>query len=538
MIEGSNIPGAPPHDDDAAGITRRRLLERGTVLGGALLLPSWLAACGGGGSSTSTSGSPAQGGQPKRGGRLRTGHSGGGSSETLDPATSLNLIDEARDRQLYDTLTFFDRKYAVQPHLAESLEPNAKADVWQLKLRSGVTFHDGKALTVDDVLYTWQRVLDPKTASGGAAAISNIDLKRTKKVSDTELRVVLKVPQVDLPYLLSGREISIVPAGTKSFKQPIGTGPFSFVSWTPGQRSLFKRNPNYWGDGPYVDELEMISIADATARVNALIGGQVDAIENLPFTDTKAHKNDPQMKVLVTKTPTCIPFVMQTDAKPFDNPDVREAFKLAIDRPKVVESAFLGYGQVGNDVFGLGTPSYDSSIPQREYDPEKAKALLKGAGAEGISIVLNTNPGTVGNVESAQAFAEQAKAAGIDIKVKSWDSGKFGSDIYNQVPFFHTYWNFPNEIMFPYAFTKGAPYNETHFTSDRFAKLYREAEATVDTAKRKEIYGELERETADGGYLIWGYLDFTDAVSPKVQGVETHPYFNLGAFQFKDWWLS
>jgi peptide/nickel transport system substrate-binding protein len=410
--------------------------------------------------------------------------------------------------------------------------------VWQLKLQSGVTFHDGKPLTADDVLYTWKRVLDPKTASGGAAAIANIDLERTSKVSDTEIRVVLSRPQIDFPYLLSGRELSIVADGAKSFEKPVGTGPFSFVSFTPGQRSLFKRNPDYWGGAPNVDELEMISIADATARVNALIGGQVDAIENLPFTDAKAHQNDSQMRVLITKTPTCIPFVMQTQVKPFDNPDVREAMKLAVDRPKVVESAFLGYGQVGNDVFGLGTPSYDTGIPQREYDPERAKALLKNAGAEGLSVVLNTNPGTVGNVESCQAFAEQAKAAGIDVKVKSWDSAKFGSDIYNQTPLFHTYWNFPNEIMFPYAFTKGAPYNESQFESDRFVRLYAEAEATIDDAKRKELYGELERETADGGYVIWGYLDFTDAVSPKVQGAETHPYFNLGAFQFKNWWMS
>lgn len=537
MSEGSDTDRGFPSAYDG-GLTRRRLLERGGALGGALLLPAWLAACGGD-SGTNAGGATTTGGTPKKGGRLRTGHSGGGSSETLDPATSLNLIDEARARQLYDTLTFFDTDFKVQPHLAESLEPNGRADVWQLKLRSGVTFHDGKALTAADVLYTWARVQDPKTASGGAPAIGGIDLKRTKKVSDTEIRIVLKNPQIDLPILLSGRELSIVPDGTKSFEKPVGTGPFQFVSFKPGQRSLFKANPNYWGDGPYVDELEMISIADPTARVNALIGGQVDAIENLPFTDAKSRKDSGQINVLITESPTCIPFVMQAGAKPFDKPEVREAMKLAADRQKIVDTALLGFGKVGNDMFGLGTPFYAESVPQREYDPEKAKALLAKAGVDKLEVTLNTNPATVGNVESCQAYAEQAKAAGIDVKVKNWDSGKYGSDIYNQVPFFQTYWNFPPEIMFPYAFAKGAPYNETQFEDPTFAKRYAEAQATVDEGKRKEIFTELQQKVHDdSGYLVWGFLNFTDGISPKVKGVVPHPYFNMGAFQFKTWWLS
>jgi peptide/nickel transport system substrate-binding protein len=527
------------------GLRTRRDFVKGTAVAGAAMgLSGILAACGGGssGSPDPNAGSPATG-APRRGGRLRIADPGGGTTETLDPAVSVNLIDEMRDRQLYDTLTFFKEDWTIEYRLAESLEPNADASVWQLKLRSGVVFHDGKPLTADDVLYTWERVLDPKTASGGSAAISNIDLKRTKRISDTEIRIALKQPQIDLPHLLTGREQSIVQKGATDFSKPVGTGPFQFVSFTPGQRSLFKRNPNYWVQGePYVDELEIISIPDATARTNALLGGQVDAIDNLPYIDAKTRVNDPNLKVHVTKdTGACMPWYAHLDVEPFKRPMVMEALKLAIDRPKVIESALAGFGTVGNDLFGKGTPSYNEAIPQRTYDPEKAKSLLKQAGVPDLKVTLNSSPTyvAVGMLESSQAYASQAKAAGIDITVKSWDGPKYTSDIYGKEPFAHTYWNYPAEIMFPEALAKGAPYNETHFVNPKFSSTYSAAEATVDAGKRKELYDELQQiQWNEGGYIVWCFIDFTDAASHKVQGVTKHPYFNLGAFQFRSWWLA
>ncbi len=512
------------------GLTRRRLLERGAAVGAAFALPGAFA-------EAATAASSAT---PKRGGRLRVADPGGGNIETLDPQKSLNLIDEMRDRQLYDTLTFFDPQYRLKPWLAESLEPNKNATQWQIKLRPGVTFHNGKTLTADDVLWTWHRILNPKTASPGAAEIFALDLTRTKKVGKYELLAVLKQSQIDFPYLLSGREQSIIPAGFSNFAKPIGTGPFEFVSFAPGRQSLFKRNPHYWQSGqPYVDELQIISISDSTARLNALLGGQVDAIDNLPFVNARTLKGNSKARVLVTKTPTCLPWVMQLDKKPFGDVRVRNALKYAVDRPKTVNVALEGFGQVGNDLFGLGTPSYDSHIPQRTYEPDRAKALLKAAGIDRLPVTLHTNPATVGNVESCQAFSQQAKAAGIDVNVKVWDSGKYGSDIYLKVPFFQTYWNFPPEIMFPFAFLKKSIYNETHFNDPTFARLYAKAEATVDKAKRQKVYDDLQQMIWNrGGYIIWGFFDFTDAVSPRVQGVVPHEYFNLGAFQFRTWWLA
>jgi peptide/nickel transport system substrate-binding protein len=531
----SNLVG----DDGSIGssFSRRGLLKGAGLLGAGLLLPGGLVACTSTGQATSAS--SVSSGKPRRGGRLRTGHAGGGSVETLDPAKSLTLIDEARARQLFDTLTFYSPDMKVVPFLAQRIEPNTDASQFRITLRSGVTFHNNKPLTADDVLYTWRRILDPKTASGGAAALSRVDMKATKKVSDTEIQVVLKEPQVDFPALLTGREQSIVPDGFTDFSKPVGTGPFMFESFSPGRRSLFKRNPHYWQDGPYVDELEMISIPDNTARLNALVAGQVDAIENLSFTDARGYQGSGTIRVLASKSMTCLPFYVQTDVAPFNSPDVRRALRLSVDRESAVKTALSGFGEVGNDLFGKGAAMYDSSIEQRPYDPEQAKALLRKAGAEGLRVTLNTTSGTVGNVESCQAFAEQAKAAGISVEVKNWDVGKFNSDIYNQVPFAQTYWNFPPEIMFPFALAPKAPYNETRFANPQFEKRYAESQRTIDDTKRKVIFDDLQRMLwDDSGYIIWGFIKFTDATSRRVQGLVEHPYFNLGAFQFRTWWLN
>ena len=182
---------------------------------------------------------------------------------------------------------------------------------------------------------------------------------------------------------------------------------------------------------------------------------------------------------------------------------------------------------------------YDKSIPQHQYDPERAKSLLKKAGIDRLKLTLDTTGSTVGNVESSQAYAAQAKAAGIDVSVKVWDPAKFGSDIYNKTPAFQTYWNFPVRSC------SRSRLRRARRTTRRISRIppsrgsTGSPQRTIPAGRRAKIFGQMERVIWDtGGYLIWGFIDFTDATSPKVQGLVKHPYFNLGAFQFRTWWLS
>jgi peptide/nickel transport system substrate-binding protein len=521
---------------DRVAITRRTLLRRTAVAGGVVLMPNTLAACMGGDDPQTTAG-----GKPRRGGRLRVGHVGSGSAETLDPLQQFSFIDSARALNMFDGLTAPTPDGSIEYRLAESMEANRDATVWQLKLRKGVTFHDGSDLTADDVLFTFQRIVDEKLTA--AALIDPIDLERTRKVGPHEIELVLRRGVAELPSVLSTHLLMITKNGSKEFSNPVGTGPFMFKSFKAGERSLLVKNPNYWEAGrPYVDEVESISIPDDAARLNALKSGEVELLEFLSFTQARALQEDPTVKLVVAKGNNTTPMYMRIDKAPFDDVRVRTALKLAIDRDKVVDTALLGFGEVSNDVFGQGAPGYSDSLEQRVYDPEQARSLLKQAGHDGLSVSLITSTAGPGMLEAATAFAEQAKAAGIDIKLnKVPASDLFNTDLYYlKTSFSQTQWSHkPWQDHVLQGLVNNAPFNETHWTRPDFDKAYYRAAAILDEDERYAAYAELQQLLwEEGGYLIWGVQDLIDAASPSVQGIEPSPNYNLGRYSFKDYWLA
>jgi peptide/nickel transport system substrate-binding protein len=281
--------------------TRRAFLGGTLATGLAVALPGCL------GDDSDNRASTAAKTAARRGGRLRVGHVGGGTNETLMPHNPVAYIDAARAQNLYDGLTAFGPTNQLEYRLAESMEPNARGDVWQIKLRRGVTFHDGKPFTADDVLYTWRYMLDPDNVDYMAAQVTGIlDLERTRKVGSHEILCQLEYPLGYLPELIAlPWQMAIFPDGitTKELEsKPNGTGPFKFESWTPGRRSLFTKNPDYWvSEKPYLDELEMISIPDSGARLNALLGGQIDMLESPALTQVKAQEGNDALQVQRTE---------------------------------------------------------------------------------------------------------------------------------------------------------------------------------------------------------------------------------------------
>ena len=525
--------------DGHPAISRRRLLELGASGGAAV----FLAGCGSGTKSTSSSSaaSPAStAGVPKAGGKLRVGLLGAGKAETLDPHKQVQQIDLAVSRQLYSTLAIQDAQGNAVPFLAESLEPNADATVWQVKLRKGVTFHSGKALDADDVLASFKRILDPKTASGGATAISMLDLARSKKVSASEVRLVLKTPFSDFDKLLMLKETAIVPQGLKDFSKPDGTGPFKLVSWRAGARGEFQRFDGFFMDKqPYVDELTTLSIDDGAARLNALLGGQVDAIDSLDFAQAKAQASSSRIQVVRSSSAHCYPFYMKTDAAPFTDVRVRQAMRLAIDRPKILQTAYLGFGQLGNDMFGVGTSTYNPDLPQRTYDPEQAKSLLAAAGKSDLKVELNCAVPYIGLPQAALAYAQQAKAAGITIDVKQNPSDKYFTDIYLKVPFGTTDWSQSWTLFLSACCTPKGAYDETKFYPPRFQELLKSYQSSSDATKKKAAIMEMQQIQHDqGGYVIPAFADNVDAISPKVKGIDTKLPDRLGNYQFRQIWMA
>lgn len=534
-----------PHDP-TPGLTRRTALKGSLSAGGLLLLPGALAACGddGGGSSlTSTTLGATRtigdGGTPRSGGRLRVGHVGGGTSETLDPNSGVVGIDIARARQLYELLFDFDPEGVPQPRLAESLEAGTRPNRWTLTLRSA-NWHDGRPLTADDVLYTWRRIRG--RALQAANAISAIDLRATRKTSATTIDVVLSRPIGDLASLLAHRAGFIIPAGFDDFARPNGTGPFTLVSFKPGERSLMRRNDGYWGDKPYVDELEQISIPDSTARYNALQGNQVDAIEAIEFAQARqlGDGSSGPVRLVRTANASALPTYMRLDEAPFTDKRVRTAMRLAVDREQSVQAALLGYGSVGNDLFGKGYPSYNDALPQRAYDPEQARSLLRAAGQDGLTVKLYTSRAVPGMLEAATAYKQQAQAAGITIDLQTVPAADYYSErYYMKVALGQDQWSGSFESTTLDGLLPDSGFNITAWRDAAWQRRFVEAQALVDADRRNAAYKELQRTLYDdGGLIVWGYVDFLDASSSKVNGIVTNPLYNLGYYEFRRWWLA
>jgi peptide/nickel transport system substrate-binding protein len=474
---------------------------------------------------------------PKPGGRLRVGMFGGGASETLDPNLSNTDIDIARAHVLYERLVDFNPDGSLFNQLAEEFSPNSDGSVWKIKLRSGVLWHDGSPFTAQDVVYTLRYVLDPANKAQGGADIAFVKPDKIRALDPLSVEITPEQPIAVLPTSLSSRALYIFKDGTKSFDAPIGTGPFAFKSFKRGERSLFVRNPHYRiADRPYLDELEIISINDPTTRLNALIGGQIDAMMYVDAKLIPVAQANPGIKLLIADSGTYPGQVMQTDTFPFDDNRVRQAFRLMINREEMIKVALGGYGKIGNDLACPYDPDYAREIPQRAYDPDKAKFLIKQAGREGATVPLYTGDIGQGMLESSILIAQYAEKVGIKVTLDKAPAETYYTDKFMKVPFQCTNWGQrPLDSQIAQAFNHGAPYNESHWERPDFDKLTNEARRTLDPKKRRELWVAAQQMLwDDGGYIIWGFPQLIDAHSSKVHGFVPSSARPLGWFTFTD----
>ena len=267
----------------------------------------------------------------------------------------------------------------------------------------------------------------------------------------------------------------------------------------------------------------MIQFADSTARLNALLGGTVDHIDLVEAGQTEVVKANADFTLLQAKSGGWEPITMRIDAKPFDDVRVRQAFRLIADRQQMIDQALAGYGWLGNDMYGQFDPGFPKDLPQRVQDIEQAKSLLKQAGYDNnLTVVFNTSDAVgAGQVSAAQVFAEQAKLAGVTVKVKKLDANVFYGDNYSKWILAQDYWGTRNYLpQTTLITTPNAPYNETHWKDAEWQKIIDEAFRTVDDAKRNELVAAAEKiEYERGGLLVWQSNILLDAYSNKLGGV-------------------
>jgi peptide/nickel transport system substrate-binding protein len=500
-------------------ISRRQLLARGTALGGAVLGGSLLSACGASSSGATSTASAT----PKRGGVLKLGISGGGSSDTLDPIQAVSNIDYYRADALFECVYWYDTDFNLRPQLAEWCTPNHDATVWDVRLRSGIEFHNGKTLTADDLLFTLRHIFKVPF-SGLSSHFGVVDLKGIKKLDTYTLRIPLKYPFSVFPDQFGSMQL--IPVGFDPH-HPVGTGPFMFKSFEAGRQSTFVRNPNWWGSfwnmkgTPYLDELQMIDLADDTARVNGLLSGQVDAIDDVPFGQATSLKGQ-GLNLFNVATGNWRPFTMRVDVPPFNDVRVRQAMRLIVDRQQIIDQALAGYGTLGKDLYSPRDPAYISfNAPQRQQDLEQAKSLLKQAGQEDLRIQMTTSQLLGGIVEASSVFVTQAKQAGVTISLSQVDPDTFFGKNYLKWPFAVDWWT-PLKYLDQAVIADGpqSVTNETHWNNPAFSNAYYAALKETDAAKREPYEHEMMQLQYDqGGYIIWGFANTLDAYSNKVKGL-------------------
>jgi peptide/nickel transport system substrate-binding protein len=486
---------------------------------------------------------PATGQTPARGGRLRVAMAGSSPNDTLDPHKAVTALDASRCQQLYSRLVYLEPTLKPGGELAESFEPNRSGDEWVFKLRRGITFHDGRPLTVKDVIYSFERLRAKETASPAKVLFDQIAADGLRADGDHTLRVKLTASNADFAALLTGYHACVVPDGTTDFGKGIGTGPFKLKTFRPGVGSVFERNPSYWRSGrPYVDEVEIFGIADAVARTNALMAGEVHLVEKLDPAAVARVKATPSLRVLAARSGFHGTFHMQTDQPPFDNPDVRLALKHLIDRERFVEIVFKGYAQVGNDhPVPPNDPYYCRELPLRAYDPDRAKALLKKAGHENLTLELHASTILPGMMEGALVFKEHAAKAGVTINIVRQPSDGYWSNVWLKKPFAVGGWTMRPvpDIILSQAYVSTAKWNETHWKRPAFDKLVDDARATTDQAERYRLYCQAQRMIhEDGGVIVPAFSDVLDAGLARVQGFQLHPVGTLGHWRYEGLWLS
>ncbi len=476
---------------------------------------------------------------PKRGGNLRIAILGGGSADTLDAHVNLTQPDAARVLNLYQTLRRVRHGGKLENMLAESMEPNADGTVWTIRLRKDVTFHNGKTLKAEDVAFTFLRVTNPKAPLLGAPELAPINRDAIKILDDNTLRVGMHYPFALFDEVVADAiNLGIVPVGYDP-RKPVGTGPFKLESFAPGQQSVFARYEGYWGQAAYPDKVTLIdSFANDTAAYNALQGGQVDAFGAAPLTLARQVRADGPIKLLVSEATQWTPFTMRVDQPPFDNPDVRKAFRLIVDREQIIKIALNGFGVVGNDVCSRfdGAPE----VFHRGRDIEQAKALLKKAGHESLAVELTTAEIANGVVQSAQIFARQAKDAGVTVTVKQVTPDVLFGEQFLKRSFSQDFWTLnPYMTQVALSLLPDSPYNETHWRDASYAALFKQAMSTLDGTKRASLVRQLQTmDFEQGGYIIPSHNQIVDLAAQNVHGLTPGTFFALGDYDFARIWLS
>ncbi|RFU82694.1 ABC transporter substrate-binding protein [Streptomyces triticagri] len=490
--------------------TRRGVLAAGGALAAAST--GLLSGCG--------DGSDGGGGEAP----FRAAFTSGGSQETLDPHVAPNFVDQARAKALYDTLGTYADDMSVRKRLAESWESNAAGTRWHIRLRQA-EFHDGTPVTAEDVLYSYRRAADPDTGSPSQVLLSAIDFTASRADGKRSLVLVLEAPNFEFPTVFAGPGTEIIPDGTTDFRKPVGSGPFTHVSFTPGGTARYRSWADHWDGAPHIAELEIVPANEESARLNALLSGQVHYAADMAGASVERLRKAESARLLTSKRATAQQLLLRTGRKPFDDPRLVRAVQLGIDRAALVRIALAGHGEVGNDLFGTGLRGYPGGLEPRERDVAEARKLVKQAGAEGLHITVQTSAVDAAWQPAADLMARQLREIGLRLTANTRAASTYFSEIRTKgVAAFNTTSTLPVSDFLQQRVRGGAARNQTGYRSEKFDRLLDRARTTRDEQDRLALLARAQKIARDeSGLLVWAFSDAVDAIGRTVRGLRAAP---------------
>ncbi|MDW3204020.1 MAG: ABC transporter substrate-binding protein [Alphaproteobacteria bacterium] len=460
---------------------------------------------------------------PQKGGTFRLGTHDGNTSDSHDPGTylSFSMIQLAHTYRSY--LTQINPDNSLGGDIAESWSATPDAKNWTFEIVKGASFHSGKPVTADDVIASLNHHRGEDSTSAATALLK--DVEDITKDGDHTITIKLSTGNADLPWLMTDYHLAICPddgTGKIDWQSGDGTGPYKIVNHEFGVGTTLERHEGWHLEGAYFDAVEMTVLNDPNARQTALVTGQVDAITQLELKTLALLQRDPNIEIDNVPSAAAITMPMHCDQAPFNDVNVRNALKLAMNREEIVQKIAFGTAIPGNDFHvAPSMPYHPDDIPQRTYDPDQAKSLLKKAGAEGLTVNLSVADSVYsGAVDLCVLYAEHAKAAGININVVREPNDGYYSDVWLKKPFCMVQWGArpTPDVMFSLAYKDDAAWNESRWQNERFNELLRAAKAELDQQKRAEQYREMcQLARDDGGTIVPMFTNFVYARRKNVK---------------------
>ncbi|MBU0726958.1 MAG: ABC transporter substrate-binding protein [Alphaproteobacteria bacterium] len=482
----------------------------------------------------------AQSATPKKGGTLRVSMN---VKEISDPAIYDWSEKGNIGRHIVESLTQVGSDNVTRPHLAESWDASDDLKTWTFRLRKGVKWSNGDDFIADDVVFNFERWLDPATGSSNLGRFSSMTVEEggkkkmapnaIERVDAHTVRFNLQTADIALPESMGDYPALIVhrnftKQGGNLAENPVGTSPFALKNFRVGETAVFERREGaYWGGEVYLDGIQYVDHGDDhSAWLAAIASNQVDLLYRLIAQNVPAIKQMPQLQMYETVTGQTGVARMKVDQKPFDDIRVRQAIQACIDHGRLLEIAYQGFGVPGEDHHVSPVHPEYAKIPAMTQDYDKARKLLAEAGhGNGLDLTIDCVAQPAWEPNTCLALAEMLKPAGINLKVNILPGGTYW-DRWTTTPFGFTSWTHrPLGVqVLNLAYRSGVAWNESSYANPEFDKLLDDAMGVLDPTKRKEKMVPVQKLLQQDAVIIQPYWRsiFTVA-NKKVKGFEIQP---------------